>query len=145
MSAIADDTRAGLELMELVRDGDVPPPPAARLLGLEIDKVSEGAITFGFTTDDRFSNGATTHGGILAAVADFALSTAVLTQLDAAADVATTNLSVTYLRLVALSGRYQCKGEVIHRGRTLAHAEAVMTDDAGREVMRATGAFHVRS
>jgi hypothetical protein len=32
----------------------------------------------------------------------------------------------------------------VHRGRTLAHAEAVMTDAAGREVMRATGAFHLR-
>ena len=135
---------AGLELMELIRDGQLPPPPAALLLGLEIDEVSDGAITFALTADDRFSNGATTHGGILAAVADFALSTAVLTQLDAGADVVTTNLSVTYLRPVPLTGRYRCEGRVVHRGRTLAHAEAVMTDAAGREVMRATGAFHLR-
>lgn len=107
--------------------------------------MSEGAITFGFASDDRFSNGAATHGGILAAVADFALSTAVLTQLDAGADVVTTNLSVTYLHPVALSGRYRCTGKVIQRGRTLAHAEAVMADDAGREVMRATGSFHLHS
>jgi len=66
------------------------------------------------TTDARFSDGATTHGGILAAVADVALSTAVLTQLGAGADVVTTNLSVTYLRPVALSGRYRC-GEGLPR------------------------------
>ena len=65
--------------MELIRDGELPPPPAALLLGLDLDAVAEGAITFGFTSDERFSNGATTHGGILAAVADFALSSAVLT------------------------------------------------------------------
>ena len=145
MSTVDIEKPAGLVLMELIRAGEVPPPSAALLLGLEIDDVSEGAITFGFASDDRFSNGATTHGGILAAVADFALSTAVLTQLDAGADVVTTNLSVTYLRPVALSGRYRCTGKVIQRGRTLAHAEAVMADDAGREVMRATGSFHLRS
>lgn len=145
MSTIAADKPAGLQLMELIRAGELPPPPAAVLLGLEIDDVSEGVITFGFTTDNRFSNGATTHGGILAAVADFALSTAILTQLSAGADVVTTNLSVTYLRPVALAGRYRCEGRVVHRGRTVAHAEAVMTDDVRREVMRATGAFHLRS
>jgi uncharacterized protein (TIGR00369 family) len=144
MSAVAVDKPAGLELMELIRDGHLPPPPAALLLSLEIDEVSDGSITFALTADERFSNGATTHGGILAAVADFALSTAVLTQLDAGADVVTTNLAVTYLRPVPLTGRYRCEGRVIHRGRTLAHAEAVMTDAASREVMRATGAFHLR-
>ena len=134
MSTLTVTKPAGLELMELIRDGELPPPPAALLLGLEIDAVSEGAITFAFTSDDRFSNGATTHGGVLAAVADFALSTAVLTQLEAGADVVTTNLAVTYLRPVLLTGRFLCQGRVVHRGRTLAHAEAVMTDVAGREV-----------
>jgi len=144
VSTISTDKPNGLQLMELIRDGELPPPPAAVLLGLEIDDVSEGAITFAFTSDERFSNGATTHGGILAAVADFALSTAVLTCLDAGADVATTNLAVTYLRPVPLSGRFQCEGRVVHGGRTLAHAEAVMIDANGREVMRATGGFHLR-
>ena len=144
MSTLTTEKPAGLQLMELIRDGELPPPPAALLLGLDIDAVSEGAIAFGFTSGERFSNGATTHGGILAAVADFALSTAVLTQLDAGADVVTTNLAVTYLRPVALTGRYRCEGRVVHLGRMLAHAEAVMTDDAGREVMRSTATCHVR-
>ena len=144
MSDVMSPTPAGLQLMEAIRDGVMRPPPAALLLGLEIEEVSEGAITFAFTSDDRFSNGATTHGGILAAVADFALSTAVLTGLDAGADVVTTNLSVTYLRPAPLSGRYHCEGRVVHRGRTLAHAEAVMVDDERRAVLRASGGFHVR-
>jgi uncharacterized protein (TIGR00369 family) len=144
MTQVVAEKPAGLQIMEAIRDGVMPPPPAARLLGLEIEEVHEGAITFAFTSDDRFSNGATTHGGILAAVADFALSTAVMTTLDAGADVVTTNLSVTYLRPVPLSGRNHCEGEVIHRGRTLVNAEAVMSDAVGREVMRATATCHVR-
>jgi len=143
MSTIDTDKPAGLQLMELIRDGELPPPAAALLLGLEIDDVSEGSITFAFTSDERFSNGKTTHGGILAAVADFALSTAVLTSLDAGVDVVTTNLVVTYLRPVPLTGRFQCGGRVVHRGRALAHAEALMTDHANRAVMRAAATCHV--
>jgi uncharacterized protein (TIGR00369 family) len=131
--------------MELIRDGQLPPPPAAVLLGLEIEDVGDGAITFAFTSDDRFSNFTTTHGGILAAVADFALSTAVWTCLAADADVVTTNLSVTYLRPVPLAGRYRCVGRSVHQGRRLAHAEAEMTDEQGRAVMRASATLHVRN
>lgn len=144
MSAVTSEVPAGLELMEAIRAGVLSPPPAARLLGLEIDEVTAGRITFGFTSGDRYSNGATTHGGVLAAVADFALSTAVMTELEAGADLVTTNLNVTYLRPVPLSGRFRCEGRVVVRGRTIAHAEATMTDDRSREVLRATGTFHLR-
>ncbi|MGQ0431998.1 MAG: PaaI family thioesterase [Microthrixaceae bacterium] len=144
MSAVTSEAPAGLQVMEAIRTGALPPPPAALLLGLEIDEVAEGRITFGFTSGDRFSNGATTHGGVLAAVADFALSTAVMTKLGANADLVTTNLNVTYLRPARLSGRFRCEGRVVSLGRTIAHAEAAMTDDVGREVLRAAGAFYLR-
>lgn len=137
------DKPAGLVLMEAIAAGELSPPPAALLLGLEIDEVSEGRITFAFRADERFSNFATTHGGILAAVADFAISTAVITQQPAGVDVVTTNLAITYLRPVPLGGRYLCDGRVVHRGRTLVHAEAVLTDIAGRELLRATASCHV--
>ncbi|MFZ6003360.1 MAG: PaaI family thioesterase [Actinomycetota bacterium] len=144
MSAVTSEAPAGLRLMEAIAAGVLPPPPAALLLGLEIDEVTEGRITFGFTSDDRYSNGSTTHGGVLAAVADFALSTAVMTELEAGADVVTTNLNVTYLRPVPLAGRFRCEGRVVRRGRTIAHADATMTDERSREVLRATGTFHLR-
>jgi len=83
MSAVTSEAPAGLRLMEAISAGVLPPPPAALLLGLEIDEVTQGRITFRFTSGDRYSNGATTHGGVLAAVADFALSTAVMTELEA--------------------------------------------------------------
>lgn len=144
MTATATDAPAGLQWMAAIRDGAVPPPPAATLLGLEIEAVAEGRVTFAFTADERFSNGATTHGGILAAVADFALTTAVITQVDAGAEVVTTNLAMTYLRPVPLGGRYRCEGRVVHRGRTLVHGEAVLTGADGRELARATATCHVR-
>lgn len=138
------DKPEGLQVMEAIRDGVFPPPPAALLLGLEIDDVAEGDITFAFTADERFSNGATTHGGILATLADFALSVAVMTRLPAGAEVVTTNLQVTYLRPAPIGARIRCRGQALHRGRTLHHAEAVVVDERDREVARATATFHVR-
>lgn len=143
-SALAAEKPAGLVLMEAIAAGEMSPPPAALLLGLEVEEVAEGRITFGFVADERFSNYATTHGGILAAVADFAISTAVITQQPAGADVVTTNLAVTYLRPVPLADRYRFEGRVVHRGRTLVHAEATLTDGSGRELVRATASCHVR-
>lgn len=141
----AVDKPAGLQLMEAIRDGHLPPPPAAQLLGLELEAVTVGVITFAFTADERFSNGVTTHGGILATLADFALSTAVMTQIGSGGDVVTTNLQITYLRPAPIGARYRCEGKVVHRGRTLHHAEAVITDERGREIARATATCHVRS
>ena len=141
---VSADKPAGLVLMEAIAAGEVPPPPAALLLGLEVEEVAEGRIAFGFLADERFSNYATTHGGILAAVADFAISTAVITQQPAGVDVVTTNLAVTYLQPVPLGARYRFEGRVVHRGRTLVHAEAVLTDGSGRELVRSTASCHVR-
>ena len=33
MSTLTTEKPAGLQLMELIRDGELPPPPAALLLG----------------------------------------------------------------------------------------------------------------
>lgn len=144
LEPVVDDKPGGLLLMEAIRDGLLDPPPAALVLGLEIDDVREGEITFVFNGNEMFSNGTSTHGGILAAVADFAASTAVLTGLGAGAEVVTTNLQVTYLRPVPTDDHFRCTGRAVYRGNTLHHAEAVMTNKLGHEVLRATATLHVR-
>ncbi len=131
--------------MEAIRAGEVEPPPAARLLGLEVLEVGDGTITFGFDAEDRFSNYETTHGGVLAAVCDFAVSTAAWSVLPAESDVRTSNLALTYLRPVPLGARYRCVGEVVHRGRTLVHVVAALLDEGDRPLVRATATCHVRT
>jgi uncharacterized protein (TIGR00369 family) len=131
--------------LEAIRDGIAPPPPAAVLLDLDLETVDDGRTVFGFHPAHRFTNpyGAT-HGGILAAVADFAVATAVMTRLSADAVVVTTNLNVTYVRSVT-SGveSMHCEGRVLHLGRRLAHAEATLTDGDGRVYLHATATCHV--
>jgi uncharacterized protein (TIGR00369 family) len=130
----------GRTILEMVAKGHFPPPPAASLLGLDLLEVGDGLTRFGFTPDQRFNNGqGGVHGGILATVADFALSTAVVTVAPPNATVVTTNLSVAYLRPVRTDDPpVTAVGRVVHRGNTLVYAEAVLTDGDGRELVRAS-------
>ena len=128
------------ELLEGIRDGRFPPPASAALLDLELDLVEEGHTVFGFRPARTFDNGqGLVHGGILATVADYAVGTCVMTAAPPDALVVTTNLALTYVRPVAVTaGRLTGEGRLVHLGRTLAHAEAVLSDERGRRLLHAT-------
>ena len=135
----------GLALLEGIRDGRFPPPPAATLLDLDLDTVEEGRTVFGFRPQARFDNGqGAVHGGILATVADFAVGTSVMTVAPADALVVTVSLALTYVRPVGITAsRLTGEGRVVHLGRRLAQAEATLTDEAGRLALQATATLAV--
>ena len=86
-------------MLRAIRDGQLPPPPAAQLLGLDLVDIRHGHVEFDFHPATRFDNGqAAVLGGVLAAVLDFAVSTAVLTTLDIGTMVVTANLNVSFIR-----------------------------------------------
>lgn len=153
MSAVPQEPLAvavpstGVELMEAIGAGTIDPPPAAKLFGLEVLEVAEGRMVFGFRPDERFGNWTTTHGGVLAGLTDFAVTTAVITAVPVGTAVVTTNLAVTYLRAVPLdAGMVRVEGELVHVGRTLAHAEATIRDPRdGRMFVRATASCFLRA
>jgi uncharacterized protein (TIGR00369 family) len=136
---------SGRALLEGIRDGRFPPPATAALLDLDLDVVEEGRTVFGFQPGARFDNGqGAVHGGILATVADFAVSTATMSAAPPDTLVTTTNLALTYVRAVPVTaGRLTAEGRLLHRGRTLAHAEAVLTDGEGRRLAHATATLAV--
>ena len=135
----------GRTILEGIHDGQVEPPPTARLLDLELAAVGNGATTFRFTPAERFGNGSPMiHGGVLAAVADFAVATAVTTAAPEGAIVVTANLNVSYVRPARVDGPVlTCEGRVLHVGRSLAYAEASIVDDDGRLYVHATATCHV--
>jgi len=85
----------GLQLLERIRTGTVPPPGFAVLLGLTLEQVEEGRVTFAMTPGDAHLNPlGTVHGGLLATMLDSAMGCAVQSVLPAGSSYTTLQLDV---------------------------------------------------
>lgn len=124
--------RSGRHVLEAIAAGTLPPPPAATLLALDLESVGDGVTRFGFDAREAIGNPTAAHGGVLAAIADFAVTTAVWTRLPAEVSVVTADLHVSFLRTIPLDGaRYDCTGRVVHIGRSQATATAEIRSWSG--------------
>lgn len=136
---------SGRDLLAAIAAGVLPPPPAAVLLALDLEEVGDGTTRFGFDARPEIGNPDAAHGGVLAAIADFATSTAVWTRWPADAQVVTTDLHVSFLRGIALDGsRYHCTGQIVHDGRTQANASAEIRSLSGKLHVVALATCRVR-
>lgn len=134
LAVAAADGRTGLEFMRAIATGELPPPPIAQLLGMEVIEVSEGRAVFALTPAEwMFNPIGSVHGGIAATLLDSCMGCAVHTTLPAVTGYTTSDLQVRYLRSMSAStGRVLAEGTVIHSGRRQATA-------AGRITTAATG------
>ena len=125
--------RGGIDVLRAIAGGELPPPPVARLLGLEVEQVSEGLVTFAFEPAEFHYNPlGTVHGGILTTVLDSAMGCAVHSRLRAGLTYTTLELKVNFLRPVRVTtGRVRGEGKVVHLGGRVATAEAHLVDADG--------------
>jgi uncharacterized protein (TIGR00369 family) len=139
------DATSGQSLLHAIRDRHLPPPPAAQLLHLDLIDVGHGRVAFDFHPASGFDNGqGAVHGGVLAAVLDFAVGAALLTTVDIGTTVVTANLNVSFIRPVPPDGEtLRCVGQVIHRGQRSAHADADLVGPDGRIYARATATCRI--
>lgn len=132
MQLVTTAPMTGRDLLAAIAAGRLPPPPAADLLRLDLDRVGDGETLFGFLARPEYGNPDAVHGGILAAIIDFATATAIWTRLPAEERVVTADLHVSFVRAVDLDGRrWRCAGRVTHLGRTQANATAEIVADDG--------------
>jgi uncharacterized protein (TIGR00369 family) len=115
----------GLESMQAIVDGTLPPPPIARLLDFELVEVQEGRALFAMQPAEWMYNPiGSVHGGIAATILDSCMGCAVHTTLEAGVGYTTTDLQVRYIRAMSdTTGRVLAEGRVIHRGKRTATAE----------------------
>lgn len=122
-------TRDGLDLMRAVSRGELPPPPIAKLLGMQVQEVAKGRVVFSLEPAEFHYNPiGSVHGGIAATLLDSALGCAVHTTLPAGVGYATLELKVNFVApILASTGTVLAEGKVVHRGRTVATAEGRIT------------------
>jgi uncharacterized protein (TIGR00369 family) len=123
---------SGLDYIQAIATGALPPPPIAKLLGFEIVEADLGRAVFAVEPAEWMYNpiGAV-HGGIAATLLDSCMGCAVHTTLAAGVGYTTTDVQVRYIRAMGVaSGRVLAEGRVVHAGRRTATAEGrVLTED----------------
>jgi uncharacterized protein (TIGR00369 family) len=134
--AASDQARAlgGLEHMNALKSGALPPPPIVATLGLELVEAEEGRAVFAAEPAEYHYNPiGVVHGGLAATLLDSATGCAVETTLGPGVAYTTLELKVNFVRpMTRDTGRVVCEGKVLHRGGTIATAE-------GRLVAAETG------
>jgi uncharacterized protein (TIGR00369 family) len=141
MTALSDIAElSGLEVMQLIAAGQLPPPPIATLLGMDVEEVGDGYATFTLEPDERMLNPiGSVHGGVAATLLDSCMGCAVHTTLRPGLGYTTAQLNLHYLRSMQPGmGRVRAVGTVLHRGRKQSTAEGKLLDAQGRLLAHGT-------
>jgi uncharacterized protein (TIGR00369 family) len=137
--------RSGLETLQAIRDGILPPAPIGMLMQFDIRGLEEGRVEFGCELDESAYNPiGVVHGGLVCTLLDTVAGCAVHTTLPVGFGYTSIELKVNYLRAVhGSSGPLTAIGRVVKPGRRVAFAEGEVLDAAGRTVATATSSLLV--
>jgi len=142
-AAKAAAAMSGIEAMCAIRDGILPPPPMARLIGFRMSVVEPGRIVMELEPHESLENTiGLMHGATAAALLDTAMGCAISTRLPAGQGSVTLDLKLTYLRpLTVNSGTIAAERKIIKLGRQTSYTEGFVRDRAGNLAVHATATF----
>jgi uncharacterized protein (TIGR00369 family) len=131
---------SGLAFLEAIRDGRIPPPPIARVLGMDLVEVEHGRAVFTLQpAEHQYNPIGSVHGGVMATVLDSALACAVHSTLPVGTGYTTVQLNVQFVRGVSAdSPPLRCEAKVVHVGGRMATSEARLVDAQGTLYAHAT-------
>ena len=131
---------AGIEFLRAMRDGKLPPPPIAQLLGFTLVEVEPGRAVFEVQPGERHYNPiGVVHGGLAMTLLDSAMGCSVQTQMPAGGGYTTLEAKTNLVRAItAETGLLRAIGKVLHVGKRIATAEARLEDRAGKLYAHAT-------
>lgn len=137
--------RDHLTWMREMQSGAVPPPPAARLMGFDIETVEPGRVAFTMRAEEWMANPTgVIHGGLTSTLLDTVLTLAVTTQLPKERYCTTLDLHVHFVRPIAPDGEpVSGEGLAVHVGTNVATAEGRAHDSRGRLVAHATATLAI--
>jgi uncharacterized protein (TIGR00369 family) len=118
--------------------------PAWKLIGMKIRTLDDGKSCLELPVREsllqRYDN---VHGGILAMLADSAMSTALFTKIDQSELISTIELKVNYIR-PGVCETLVADGKVVHKGKNIAVCQSVIINGQGKQVIVATGTFMIK-
>jgi uncharacterized protein (TIGR00369 family) len=134
-----------LDSIRAIRDGALPPPPIARLLGFHYVGAEPGEIVIELQPEHSLENSAgTLHTGVAAAMLDAAMSAAAGTLLPINNRAVTLDLKISYLKPLTIEpGPIRAIGRVVDLAKPTAYVTGQIRDGAGSLAAHAVGAFSV--
>jgi uncharacterized protein (TIGR00369 family) len=127
-------SRSGLELMQLMASGKLPPPPIANTLGFQLVEAARGHAVFDCEPAEFHYNPiGVVHAGLAMTLMDSAMGLAFVTTLDEPKPWTTLEVKSNFTRALTVdTGTIRCTGSIIHPGRRVATTEARIEDSQGR-------------
>jgi uncharacterized protein (TIGR00369 family) len=132
--AEAGRTMAGIDFMRAIRDGRLPQPPIAQLVGFSLVEVEPGHAVFEVVPGERHYNPiGVVHGGLAMTLLDSAMGCAVHTLMPAGSAYTTLEAKTNLVRAItAETGKLRAIGKTVHVGKRMATAEGRLEDASGR-------------
>jgi uncharacterized protein (TIGR00369 family) len=135
----------GIDYMQAVMKGELPPPPISQTMQFDLVEVAPGRAVFTCTPDESVYNpiGAV-HGGLVCTLLDSAAGCALHTTLPAGKGYTSVEIKVSYLKAVrSTSGLLTATGTVVKSGSRVGFTEATVTDGSGALVATASSTLLV--
>ncbi len=128
-TAAAGATMTGMEYMQAIVAGELPPPPIAVTMKMRPIELGDGRALFeGEPGEEHYNPIGVVHGGYAATLLDSALGCAVHTTLPAGVAYTSLGIEAKFVRPITRdTGRVLCEASVVYRGRRQATAEASLT------------------
>ncbi|ALM53034.1 PaaI family thioesterase [Halomonas huangheensis] len=126
--------RSGLQILEALLSGELPPPPMAATLDFTPVSIEPGhAVFLGRPGSKYYNPMGTVHGGWYAAMLDTVMGCAVHSTLDAGKGYTTLELKLNLVRaLTEAIPLVRAEGWLVHGGRQVATAEGRILGPDGK-------------
>ena len=126
--------QSGIDFLQGIGKGEVPPPPIGELLGFLPIEAEPGRVVFQGTPGPQHYNPlGSIHGGYAATLLDSCVGCAVHSMLPAGKGYTTLELKVNFVRaLTDQVGPVRAEGKIVSIGGQIGIAEGRLTDVSGR-------------
>ena len=138
--AAAGREMAGMDFLCAIRDGRLPAPPMAQLLGFRLVEVDTGHAVFEVQPAEQHYNPiGVVHGGLAMTLLDSAMGCSVHSRMPAGSGYTTLEAKTNLVRAISdKTGRLRAIGKLVHLGSRVATAEGRLEDVAGKLYAHAT-------
>ena len=113
-----------------------------KLMGIELDNFSNGKCRVtAVVLESHLNAGGVAHGGLHATMLDTALGGALVSMIKKEEWCATVQLDISYINPAYLGTRLLAEGNVIRRGKNIAHCEGILKDSDGKIIASGKGTW----